>query len=51
MAEISLPWLASSSLDRSQQAVKHLLGTVIPERAQEGPLIVVLDEVETLAAC
>jgi pachytene checkpoint protein 2 len=50
MAEISLPWLASSSLGRSQQAVKHLLATVIPERAQEGPLIVVLDEVETLAA-
>jgi len=37
-------------LGRTQQAVKHLLGTVIAERAAEGPLIVVLDEVETLAA-
>lgn len=42
--------LASSSLGRSQQAVKQLLGTVIAERAENGPLIVVLDEVETLAA-
>lgn len=42
--------LASSNLGKSQQAVKHLLGTVIGEQAQCGPLITVLDEVETLAA-
>jgi len=42
--------LASSSLGKSQQAVHHLLGTTIAEAAQAGPLIVVLDEVETLAA-
>ncbi len=48
--EVEPHGLASSSLGRSQQAVKHLLGTVIAERAQDGPLIVVLDEVETLAA-
>lgn len=48
--EVEPHGLASSSLGRSQQAVKHLLGTVIAERAQNGPLIVVLDEVETLAA-
>lgn len=42
--------LASSSLGRSQQAVQKLLGSIIAERAQNGPLVVVLDEVETLAA-
>lgn len=42
--------MASAALGRSQQAVKHLLGTVIAEQAEAGPLIVVLDEVETLAA-
>lgn len=42
--------LASASLGKSQQAVKHLLGSVIAEQAAVGPLIVVLDEVETLAA-
>lgn len=42
--------LASASLGKSQQAVSHLLGTIIAERAEYGPLIVVLDEVETLAA-
>jgi SpoVK/Ycf46/Vps4 family AAA+-type ATPase len=42
--------LASAALGRSQQAVKHLLSSVIAERAETGPLIVVLDEVETLAA-
>jgi SpoVK/Ycf46/Vps4 family AAA+-type ATPase len=48
--EVEPHGLASASLGRSQQAVKHLLGTVVAERAQDGPLIVVLDEVETLAA-
>jgi pachytene checkpoint protein 2 len=42
--------LASASLGKSQQAVTHLLGTVIGERAEYGPLIVLLDEVETLAS-
>jgi pachytene checkpoint protein 2 len=42
--------LASSSLGRSQQAVRDLLGTVVAEAAESGPLIVLLDEVETLAA-
>jgi len=46
--EIEPHALASASLGKSQQAVKHLLGSVIPEYAQN-PLIVVLDEVETLA--
>jgi SpoVK/Ycf46/Vps4 family AAA+-type ATPase len=40
--------LASAALGKSQQAVKHLLGDA--EQAAVGPLIVVLDEVETLAA-
>jgi SpoVK/Ycf46/Vps4 family AAA+-type ATPase len=42
--------LASAALGKSQQAVKHLLGTVIAENATYGPAIVLLDEVETLAA-
>jgi len=42
--------LASASLGKSQQAVRDLLGTTIAEQADSGPLIVVLDEVETLAA-
>jgi SpoVK/Ycf46/Vps4 family AAA+-type ATPase len=41
--------LANAGLGRSQQAVRNLLGKVIPEYAQLGPLIVLLDEVETLA--
>ena len=42
--------LASAALGKSQQAVSHLLGSVIAEQAATGPCIVVLDEVETLAA-
>src|SRR6266542_2106458 len=42
--------LASAALGKSQQAVCHLLGTVIAEKASTGPCIVLLDEVETLAA-
>jgi SpoVK/Ycf46/Vps4 family AAA+-type ATPase len=42
--------LASAALGKSQQAVKHLLGSVVAEQAATGPLVVVLDEVETLAA-
>lgn len=42
--------LASAALGRSQQAVKHLLGTVLAEHAAYGPVVALLDEVETLAA-
>ncbi len=42
--------LASSALGKSQKAVTELLGTTIAEHASIGPLIVLLDEVETLAA-
>jgi pachytene checkpoint protein 2 len=48
--EVEPHGLASVSLGKSQQAVSHLLGTVISEQASGGPLIVLLDEVETLAA-
>lgn len=41
--------LASSALGKSQQAVTRLLGTTIAEHADTGPVIVLLDEVETLA--
>lgn len=40
--------LASSSLGKSQQAVTRLLGETVAERADVGPVIVLLDEVETL---
>jgi pachytene checkpoint protein 2 len=42
--------LASSSLGKSQQAITGLLGTTVAEHATTGPVIVLLDEVETLAA-
>ena len=42
--------LANAGLGRSQQAVRRLLSEVIAEKAALGPLIVLLDEVETLAA-
>lgn len=42
--------LASAALGRSQRAVRDLLGLTIAENAERGPLIVLLDEVETLAA-
>jgi len=41
--------LASSSLGKSQQAVTELLGGTIAEYAAVTPVIVLLDEVETLA--
>lgn len=41
--------LASAALGRSQRAVRDLLGSTIAEQASRGPLIVLLDEVETLA--
>ncbi len=42
--------LASAALGKSQQGVSHLLGTAIAEQATTIPCIVLLDEVETLAA-
>ena len=42
--------LTSSALGRSQKAVTELLGSTVAEYAAMGPLIVLLDEVETLAA-
>lgn len=42
--------LTSSALGKSQKAVKDLLGLTVAENATRGPLIVLLDEVETLAA-
>lgn len=48
--EVEPHGLASSSLGNSQKAVRQLLGSVVAERAVQGPLIVLLDEVETLAA-
>jgi SpoVK/Ycf46/Vps4 family AAA+-type ATPase len=48
--EVEPHGLASGQLGRSQQAVRNLLNGVVAERASTGPLVVVLDEVETLAA-
>ncbi len=42
--------LASSALGRSQQAVRDLLEQTIVEHAAQGPLVVLLDEVETIVA-
>jgi AAA+ superfamily predicted ATPase len=42
--------LASAALGRSQKAVTDLLGGTIAERAALQPVVVLLDEVETLAA-
>jgi SpoVK/Ycf46/Vps4 family AAA+-type ATPase len=40
--------LASSSLGRSQRSVEQLFGGLLHEQAEAGPLVVLLDEVETL---
>jgi SpoVK/Ycf46/Vps4 family AAA+-type ATPase len=42
--------LANAGLGKSQQEVRRLLAEVVAERAHLGPLIVLLDEVETLSA-
>lgn len=42
--------LSGSALGKSQRAVRDLLGQTVAEQAERGPLIVLLDEVETLAA-
>lgn len=41
--------LTSSSLGRSQRAVEHLFTEVLEEQAAVGPLVVLIDEVETIA--
>jgi len=46
--EVDPHGLASSALGRSQRAVEELFGTVLSEHVAEGPLVVLLDEVETL---
>jgi pachytene checkpoint protein 2 len=40
--------LANSSLGRSQRSVEQLFGTLLHDQACAGPMIVLLDEVETL---
>jgi len=47
--EVNPHALASSSLGRSQQAVEELFSTTITETAAGGPLIVLFDEIETIA--
>jgi pachytene checkpoint protein 2 len=42
--------LTGAALGKSQRAIRDLLGQTIAEQANRGPLIVLLDEVETLAA-
>ncbi len=42
--------IASAALGRTQRAVRDLLGQTVAEQAARGPLVVLLDEVETLAA-
>ncbi len=46
--EVNPHSLASASLGRSQQAVQQLFETTITEAAIGGPLIVLVDEVETI---
>lgn len=50
LMEVEPHQLASSSLGKSQRAVTELFGQAIAEAAAAGPVIVLLDEVETLAA-
>ncbi len=50
LLEIEPHQLASSSLGKSQRAVTELFGQAIAVAAASGPVIVLLDEVETLAA-
>ena len=47
--EVNSHDLVSCSLGRSQKAVTELFSTAISEAAATGPLIVLLDEVETIA--
>jgi SpoVK/Ycf46/Vps4 family AAA+-type ATPase len=47
--EIDPHALASQNLGKSQRSVEQLFGPVLDELADTGPLVVLLDEVETLA--
>lgn len=47
--EIEPHSLTSSSMGKTQRAVSELLGKTIPEHVASGPVIVLLDEVETMA--
>lgn len=49
LMEVEPHQLASSSLGKSQRAVTELFGQAIAEAAAQGPVVVLLDEVETLA--
>jgi AAA+ superfamily predicted ATPase len=49
LMEVEPHQLASSSLGKSQRAVTELFGQAIAEAAAQGPAVVLLDEVETLA--
>jgi SpoVK/Ycf46/Vps4 family AAA+-type ATPase len=46
--EVDPHQLASSSLGRSQRSVEQLFGSLLDGLADDGPLVVLLDEVETL---
>lgn len=50
LLEVEPHQLASSSLGKSQRAVTELFSQAIAEAARSGPVVVLLDEVETLAA-
>ncbi len=47
--EVEPHGLTSSAMGKTQRAVTELLGSTISEYAEQGPVIVLLDEVETLA--
>lgn len=47
--EIEPHALTSSAMGKTQREVTKLLGSTIPEYAEAGPVVVLLDEVETLA--
>lgn len=47
--ELDTHRITSSALGRSERAVDHLFNDVLAEHAGEGPLIVLIDEVETIA--
>ncbi len=46
--EIDPHALASSALGRSQRSVEQMFGQLLEEQAQQGPLVVLMDEVETV---
>jgi SpoVK/Ycf46/Vps4 family AAA+-type ATPase len=46
--EVDPHGLTSSSLGKSQRAVEQLFSVVLPERLALGPLVVLIDEIETL---